>query len=159
MVPTHLPGAVWFRWLRNLPLRIGVLTGIYLTMVMTVALLTANRLPWLETYADLRNWVCRILFLLIALIPVGSFLRAPWSMFCSGVTAWLLFTLNYTVAGHIFENLYTRMKITSFHMFLLGVGSYAVISAAIWVFETAKVAVEHLLVHQPAAGRAARPNE
>jgi hypothetical protein len=159
MVPTHLPGAPWLLWLKNQPLRIGVLTGIYLTAVMTVALFTANRVPWLDGYADLRNWACRIVFLLIALIPVGTFLRVPWNLFSSGASAWLLFTLNYAVAGRYFENLHTRLSITSFHMFLLGAGIYAVVAVAIWVAGTARLAVEHLLAHEPAVRRAARPNE
>lgn len=73
MAPTHLPGTAWLRWLKHRPLRLGLLTGIYLTAVMMVALLAANRLPTLEAYADLRNWICGSLFVLVALIPVATF--------------------------------------------------------------------------------------
>jgi len=163
MAPTHLPGTAWLRWLKHRPLRQGVLTGIYLTAVMTVALLTANRLPALEAYADLRNWMCGSLFVLVALIPVATFWRAPWHLFTSAATGWLVFTLAYWGAGLFFENLHTRLNKTPFHMFLLGAGCYAVVAVAIWVFGMMRVVLQHGFAHphhrSPAAGWRAHHNE
>jgi len=159
MAPTHLPGAAWLRWLKNLPLRIGVLTGIYLTAVMTVALLCANRIPALEPYADLRNWTCSSLFVLVALIPVATFRRAPWALFTSATAGWLVFSTAYSVAGMFFENLHTRLNKTTFHMFLLGAGCYAVVAVAIWVGDMTKSALEHGLAHSHHRSSTARPNE
>ncbi len=48
---TQLPGARWFLWLRNVSLRTGVLTGVYLSVVFLVWLIVANRLPRLESFA------------------------------------------------------------------------------------------------------------
>lgn len=147
VVPTHLPGAAWLKWLRNLPLRIGVLTGFYLTVVMVAGLLIANRLPELETFADLRNWTCGSLFILIGLIPVATFRRRPWSLFTSAASGWLLFSLAYWVAGIYFDHLHTRLNKTPFHVFLLGLGSYAVVSVAIWVMDMTRDVLEHGIAH------------
>jgi hypothetical protein len=156
---TQLPGSVWLRWVKNPPMRAGVLTGAYLAAVMGVGLLAANRLPALEPFADLRNWVCRGVFLIFALLPVGTFFRAPWRLFLSGATGWSVFTLGYALAGVVFDNLHTRMNITTFQMLLLGAGSYAVVAAALWVGESAKLALTHGLHHSHAHTRPARPNE
>jgi len=147
VVPTHLPGAAWLKWLRNLPLRIGVLTGIYLTVVMVAGLLAANRLPELEVFADLRNWSCGVLFILIALIPVATFRRRPWSLFTSAASGWLVFSLAYWVAGIYFEHLHTRLNKSPFHVFLLGLGSYAVVAVALWVAEMTSAVLEHGIAH------------
>jgi hypothetical protein len=163
MAPTHLPGAAWLRWLKHRPLRMGVMTGIYLTAVMTVALLTANRLPELEPFADLRNWICSSLFVLVALIPVATFWRAPWYLFTSAASGWLVFCLAYSAAGLFFENLHTRLNKTPFHMFLLGAGCYAVVAVAIWVAGMTRAALQHGLAHphhrSSAEGWRAHPNE
>ncbi len=160
MAPTHLPGAAWLRWLKNRPLRIGVLTGIYLSAVMTVSLICANRIPSLEPYADLRNWIFHSLFVLVALIPVAAFRRAPWALFTSSASGWLVFSLCYGLAGFYFEHLQTRLNKTPFHMFLLGVGSYAIVAVAIWVWGMASVALTHGLVQtHHRAPSSARPNE
>jgi hypothetical protein len=159
MAPTHLPGSTWLQWLRHLPLRIGVLTGIYLTVVMTVALLAANRIPELEPFADLRNWSCSSLFLLVGLIPVAAFRRRPWWLFTSAASGWLLFSLSYSMAGAFFENLHTRLNKTPFHMFLLGVGTYAVVAVTLWVAGMARDAIMHGFAHPHHRSRLARPGE
>ncbi|HUK53780.1 MAG TPA: hypothetical protein VL099_10875 [Candidatus Binatia bacterium] len=140
-------------------MRTGVLAGVYLTGVMVVALVAANRLPALEPFADLRNWICRGVFLIFALVPIGTFFRAPWKLFVSGASGWLVFTLGYSVAAVVFDNLHTRLNISNLHMLFLGVGSYALVAVALWVVESAKLTIEHTLAHSHSHSRAARPNE
>ena len=159
MVPTHLPGSRWLRWLRNTPLRTGVLTGIYLSAVMTVALLVANRLPALEPFADLRNWICSSVFLLVWLVPVAAFRNRPWWLFTSAGAGWLIFSLAYALAGIFFENLHTRLNKTPFHVFLLGAGIYAVVAVTLWVSGMARHAIEHGLAHEHYRSRVAPPHE
>jgi len=159
MTPAHLPGAAWLRWLKNPPLRTGVLTGIYLTVVMTAALLCANRLPELEPYADLRNWICGSVFILIALIPIATFRRAPWALFTSAVTGWFIFSLAYGVAGIFFENLQSRLNKTAFHMFMLGAGCYAVVAVALWVGHMTRAVLTHGIAQPHHRAPTARPNE
>lgn len=156
----HLPGSVWLRWLKHPPMRTGVIAGAYLSGVMAVALLAANRLPALEPFADLRNWICRGVFLIFALVPVGTFFRAPWHLFVSGSSGWLVFTLGYSLAGAFFDNLHTRLNISTLQMLLVGAGCYAVLAAALWVAESAKLVIEHVIAHSPTPSRpAARPHE
>jgi hypothetical protein len=142
-------------------MRTGVMAGAYLTGLMAVALLAANRLPALEPFADLRNWICRGVFLIFALVPVGTFFRAPWQLFVSGSSGWLVFSLGYALAGVFFDNLHTRLNISTLHMLLLGAGSYAVLAAALWVVESAKLAIEHVIEHSPTptSSHPARPHE
>jgi hypothetical protein len=156
---TQLPGSIWFRWLKNPPMRTGALVGVYLAGIMAVALLAANRLPALEPFADLRNWICRGVFLIFALVPVGTFFRAPWKLFVSGGTGWLVFTLSYSVAGLFFDNLHSRLNISTLHMLFLGAGSYAVVAVALWVVETAKQVIEHAAAQPHSHGRPAPPHE
>jgi len=157
--PTHLPGAAWLRWLKHRPLRIGVLTGLYLSGVMAVALFCANRIAALEAYADLRNWICNSLFVLVALIPVATFRRAPWALFISSTAGWLVFSLSYGMAGVFFDHLQTRLNKTTFHMFLLGAGSYAVLAVALWVWGMAGAALAHGIAHSHHRSPSVRPNE
>ncbi|HEX9760327.1 MAG TPA: hypothetical protein VGA40_05390, partial [Candidatus Acidoferrales bacterium] len=108
MPATRLPGYAWFAWLRNLTLRVGVLTGMYLIVVMVAALLAANRIPLLEPVADLRNWVARIAFGLVMLAPLVPFRRSPARLFASAMVGWLMLTLVYWWMGVPFENLHLR---------------------------------------------------
>ena len=140
-------------------MRTGLLCGIYLSAVMLVALLAANRLPALEAFADLRNWVCRGVFLIFTLMPIGVFFRAPWNLFVSGFSGWSVFTLSYSLAGFFFDNLHTRLNISNLNMLLLGVGSYAVVAVTLWVIETAKSAIDHTMAHPHAASRPAPRHE
>lgn len=160
MAPTHLPGGSWLRWMKHRPLRIGVLNGIYLSVVMGVALFCANRIPAFEPYADLRNWTFNCLFVLIALIPIATFWRAPWALFTSATTGWLVFSLSYGLASLFFANLQTRLNKTTFHMFMLGAGTYAVVAVFIWVWDMLSIAIAHGLTHpHHRSPSSARPNE
>src|SRR2546422_7619604 len=49
------PGSRWFSWLRNATLRIGILTGVYLSAVLWAWLVVANRIPWSANFALPRN--------------------------------------------------------------------------------------------------------
>jgi hypothetical protein len=146
--------------MKHRPLRIGVLTGVYLSTVMAVALFCANRIPTLEPYADLRNWICESIFVLVSLVPVATFWRAPWALFTSATSGWLTFSMSYGLAGVFFEHLQTRLNKTPFHMFLLGVGSYAVVAVFIWVWDMLGAAIVHGLAHpHHRSPSSARPHE
>jgi len=62
---TQLPGMRWFLWMRIAPLRIGILTGIYLSCVFVGWLIVANYIPALEPFAGA---VLAKILVLIALI-------------------------------------------------------------------------------------------
>ena|ERR1700693_406780 len=138
-----LPGVAWLGWLKNLPLRIGVLSGAYLTATMAVALIVANRLPALDGFAAVRNTTCYAMFGLFAIVPVCTFLRRPWHLFKSGLTAWLLFSLAYAGAGRIFVFLFTRLR-TPFNVFLIGAMFYALVAVAVWLVHLIAAMRSHL---------------
>lgn len=150
-----LPGITWLGWLKNLPLRIGVLTGTYLTAIMAVSLIVANRMPFLDGFAAVRNDACRALFVLVAIVPACTFLRRPWHLFKSGLTAWLLFSLAYAGAGHIFDSLFTRLR-PPFNVFMIGAGFYGLVAVAAWVVHLILAMRSHLAQE---SGRALRKAE
>lgn len=139
----RLPGAQWFGWIKNQTVRIGVLTGIYLSAVMVIALLAANRMPFLEPFAEIRNWAARIVFAFVLVVPILTFFRSPVRLIASGTLAWTLFALVYAAMGRwFFERLHDRF-FTPFHLFMLGMAIYAVTAVAGWVASMAMEAREN----------------
>lgn len=141
MPPDRLPGMRWFAWLRNATLRIGVLTGVYLSIVLGAWLVVANRMPWSANFALTRNLIAGAVFLLLMLIPVGRFLQSPARLFASGLTGWTLFTLTYLIMGFFFERLHSRLG--PFHVFMLGAVVYGVVAVVAWVVSLALAARHH----------------
>ena len=82
----QLPGMRSFLWVRNRALRIGVITGVYLSFVFVAWLLVANRFPRLQPFAGIRNLAAAVTVLLLMLIPVLRFRREPVRMFVAGLT-------------------------------------------------------------------------
>jgi hypothetical protein len=122
----------WFLWLRNASLRIGILTGVYLSCVFVSWLFVANRVPELESFAGVRNLAAGAAVILLMLIPVLRFRREPVRMFVSGLTAWTLLTLTYIAMEMYFSLLESRMG--AFHVFMLGAASYGFVAVFHWVF-------------------------
>ena len=128
----QLPGARWFLWLRNVSLRTGVLTGIYLSCVLVAWLIVANRIPQLDAFAGIRNLATGAVIILLLAIPVLRFRSKPVRMFVSGLTAWTLLTFIYIVTEMHFSLLESRMG--AFHFFMLGAISYGFVAVFDWVF-------------------------
>ena len=128
----RLPGVRWFLWLRNTALRIGVLTGIYLSCIFIAWLWIANHIPQLYPFADIRNLSAGALTILVMAIPVFRFRRQPVKMFVSGVTAWALLTLAYIAMEMRFSLLESRLG--ALHVFMLGAVSYGFVAVFDWVF-------------------------
>ncbi len=146
MIRVSLPGAAWLKWLKNRSLRIGLLTGVYLTAIMAGALIVANRMPFLDRFAEIRNLACYALFALVALVPVCTFLRKPWHLFTSGLTAWLFFSLAYAGAGQIFVFLFTRLR-SPFNLFMIGATFFGLVAVAVWVVQLIAALRTHLAHH------------
>ncbi len=131
MPDSQLPGSRWFTWVRYTTLRVGALTGIYLSVVLAGWLVIANRLPALSDFALLRNAAAGALAFLLMLIPIVWFLRSPARLFAAGLTGWALLSLTYLVMGMVFHRLHSRMG--PFHFFMLGVVVYGVVGVVAWV--------------------------
>lgn len=128
----QLPGMRWFLWLRIASLRIGVLTGIYLSCVFLAWLLVANRIPALEPLAGVRNIIAGAVLVAVLGIPVLRFRQSPGKLFGAGLAAWTLLTLTYLAAELRFTLLDSRMG--AFHVFVLGAISYGFVAVLDWVF-------------------------
>jgi hypothetical protein len=152
---THLPGMQWFLWLRIASLRIGILTGIYLSCVLVAWLNVANRVAELEPYAELRNLVAGGILIIVLGIPVLRFRHQPGKLFVAGLTAWALLTMTYLAAEIHFTLLESRMG--AFHVFMLGAVSYGFVAVLDWVFlMCAGVRHEHMVHSREAAASAGR---
>ena len=128
----RLLGVRWFLWLRNSALRIGVLTGIFLSCIFIAWLWIANHIPHLYSFAGIRNLSGGALAILVMAIPVLRFRRQPLQMFVSGLTAWTLLTLAYIAMEMRFSLLESRMG--ALHVFMLGAVSYGFVAVFHWVF-------------------------
>ena len=151
MTPSLLPGSQWFQWVRNFTLRVGVLTGLYLTAVMVISVLAATRVEFLESVADVRNGVAYAAFFFFMMIPIGRFLRAPVKLFAAGMCAWALLSVNYALMGIFFIHLHDRLGKTPFHLFILGALVYGVAAVMSWV-----AGMVLSLRHQPIAAHRRR---
>ena len=118
--------------MRNASLRIGILTGVYLSGVFVAWLLIANRVPQLDALAGFRNRAAGVVSIVLMLIPVLRFHREPVKMFVSGLTAWTLLTLTYITMEMHFSLLESRMG--AFHVFMLGGVTYGFVAVFHWVF-------------------------
>lgn len=117
---------------RNAALHTGLYTGVLLAIVMTGALIVANRLPWLESRALERNAACYSLFVLFMLIPVVRFLNRPLQMFSSAMIGWVIFVICYYIAGLYFRNLFQVLR-TPFEALVEGAVIYGVCAVGSWV--------------------------
>jgi hypothetical protein len=122
----------WFLWLRNSALRIGVLTGIYLSCMFMAWLLVANHVTRLEPYAGLRNLLAGAVMISLTSIPVLRFRQEPAKMFVSGMAAWTLLTFTYFAAELHYTLLASRMGTPQ--LFALGGVSYGFVAVFAWVF-------------------------
>lgn len=125
------PGYRWFRFLGNVPVRVGIYTGVCLSLVFTAWILVANRVPFLEPLARQRNLAATLLLILIAAMPVIRFLRSPADLLLSGLLAWGLLTFTYRVLTFFFgllEDYYS-----AFHVFVLGAVAYLLFATVSWV--------------------------
>ena len=125
------PGYRWFHFLRNVPLRIGIFTGVWLSLVLTAWILVANRIPFLEPLARQRNAMATLLLILIAAMPVVRFLRSPADLLLSGLLAWGLLTLTYRVLTFFFVLL--EQYYSAFHVFVMGAVAYLLFATLSWV--------------------------
>jgi len=132
---THSPlfGGHWLEWVRNFTLRVGILTGAYLTAVMVISVLAATRVPFLEPFANFRNAAAYAAFAFFMLIPAVCFLRKPVQLFFSGMCGWVILSLGYAVMGMFFDHLHTRLRFTPFHLFILGALLYGLAAVVSWV--------------------------
>ena len=132
MIPQRLPGFRFLAWLKHDVLRVGVLTGAYLCVVMVVAVLAANRVPFFEPFAEIRNWIARGAFFLVMLVPIAFFRRDAVQQFFSAMLGWTMLCLAYWGMKIPFENLHARLR-PPLNLFVIGACVYGVVAVVLWV--------------------------
>ena len=138
--------------MQHRPLRVGVLVGVYLTLVMAVSLALANRMPGLEPLAEMRNAGSYAAFALLAALPAWFFRREPGSLFVASIAAWGVFSLAYALAGVMFDNLFVRLHKAPMNVFMLGAVVYGLLAVVLWVGS-----MVNSLRHAPVAAGRRRP--
>jgi hypothetical protein len=125
------PGYRWFRILRNAPVRVGLYTGLWLSVVFLAWLLVANRVPFLEPLAQQRNVIAGLLLTAIAALPVLRFLVSSGELLVSGLLAWSVLTLAYRILSLKFTLL--QYYYSTFHVFVLGAVVYLLFATLSWI--------------------------
>lgn len=125
------PGYRWFQFLRNAPIRVGLYTGIWLSLVFVAWVLVANRVPFLEPLAQQRNVIATSLLAAIAALPVLRFLASSGELLVSGLLAWSVLTLSYCILSLKFTLL--QYYYSSFHIFVLGTVVYLLFATIAWI--------------------------
>jgi hypothetical protein len=127
----HLPGYRWLIFLRNVPVRVGIYTGICLSLVFATWLVLANRAPLLERLALGRNIAAVVFLVLFASLPVLRFYRSPGDLLISGLLAWTLLSITYRLLCMVFVLLNDRYS--AFHVFMLGAVVYLICATLSWI--------------------------
>lgn len=122
--------------------RTGLVTGVLLSIVMTISLYLANRVPAFENLASERNSACSGVFFVVMLIPAIRFRRRPVELFTSGMLAWVVFTLAFMGAGNFYENLYSSLHTTPGIMLAYGAGAYGIVAVSTWVLQMVRTALK-----------------
>jgi hypothetical protein len=136
LVRPHLPGYRWFQVFRNVAVRMGVYVGVCLTLVFVAWLVIANRAPLLERFALERDIAAAAILCFLAAIPVFRFLRFPGHLLASSLIGWLIFSLSYRVLCLVYHGLSNRLRLSTFHVFMLGAVVYMILTTLCWIVAT-----------------------
>jgi hypothetical protein len=130
-IDAHLPGYRWFHVFKNLSVRVGVYVGVCLSLVLSVWIFVANRVPFLERFALERNLAGATLLGLLAAAPVLRFLRSPGNLLASSLVAWTVFSFTYRLLCILFVHL--GDKYSAFQIFMLGFVVYMILATLSWI--------------------------
>jgi hypothetical protein len=118
-------------FLRNVPVRVGIYTGICLSLVFAMWLVLANRVPLLERLALERNIIAVVGLVFFASLPILRFYRSPGDLLVSGLLAWTLLSITYRLLCMVFVLLNERYS--AFHVFVLGAVTYLIFATLSWI--------------------------
>jgi hypothetical protein len=117
--------------LRSAAMRIGLYTGLALSLLFTAWLLVANRMPAFDAVSVPRNVIAASLLAVVGALPVLRFLRSPAEMLLSSVVAWCFFTLTYGILCLAFSML--DQYYSTFQVFVLGSVIYLLLATLSWI--------------------------
>jgi multisubunit Na+/H+ antiporter MnhB subunit len=116
---------------RNIAVRTGVYVGAGLSVVLVVWIFLANRLPYFDKFALQRNLAAAALLVLVGLVPVVRFLRAPAKLWISSLIGWTIFSVSYALMSLVFSRLGEHFG--AFQIFVLGAVVYMIIATIAWL--------------------------
>jgi hypothetical protein len=131
-VRAHLPAYGSFHVFRNASVRTGVYVGVALSIAFSGWVIVANRVPFLDRFALVRNLAALALLGVIALIPVLRFWRMPGYLLASSLVAWVTFSLSYRVLSIYFAGLEERFS--TIQIFVLGAVPYMLVVTLSWIW-------------------------
>lgn len=126
-----MPGYATLHVLRNASVRTGVYVGVCLSAILCAWVIVANRAPFLERFALVRNLAAVGVLGLLALIPVLRFWRIPGNLLGSGLVAWTIFSVIYRFLCLYFTGLEARYG--AIHVFMVGAVAYLLVVTIAWI--------------------------
>jgi hypothetical protein len=130
-VRPKLPGYEWFRFQRNVETRVGLYTGVSMSLVFAGWVFCANRMASLERMAEERNVVAVLILLFFACLPILRFYREPGELLLSGLLGWSLLTVSYWFLCLKFSLLEERDS--PFQIFVMGAIVYLIVATLAWL--------------------------
>jgi hypothetical protein len=116
---------------QNVSVRTGVFVGVCLSAVFTAWVIVANRVPFFDQFALLRNLGAVGVLCLLAMIPVIRFWRSPGHLLASSLAAWLILSVTYRFLCLYFVTLETRYS--AVQIFMLGAVAYMLVVTVSWI--------------------------
>ncbi|MFI5095539.1 MAG: hypothetical protein WCE50_02815 [Candidatus Acidiferrum sp.] len=130
-VRAHMPAYGSFHAFRNASVRTGVYVGVLLSIAFSSWVIVANRIPFFDRFALVRNLAAVALLGLLALIPLLRFWRLPGNLLASSLVAWLIFSLAYRILCMDFPGLEERYS--AVQIFVLGAVVYMLVVTLSWI--------------------------
>jgi len=112
-------------------LKVGIGVGIGLSALATAWLLAANRVPFLDRFAFIRNIFALALAAGLLLVPVCRFCKSAGQLFLSGLIGWAMLSVAYSTLEIPFPGLAVRLS--SFHLFMLGAVAFGLLATLAWL--------------------------
>jgi high-affinity Fe2+/Pb2+ permease len=124
---------------------------VLLSGILTAWLWIANRVPYFDHFASMRNALAIAALFLAGLIPVARFRNSPKDVLPAGVLGLGMACLCYWAWTIYFEGLADRMGAS--RIFVMGIVAYSLAAVLLWVGSMIRSARHH---HQLAVQHAAR---
>ena len=102
-----------------------------MSLVFTIWVFVANRVPFLESVAQERNVAAAAALVLFAVVPVLRFLRMPGHLLTSSLIAWGLLAVTYRLLSIYSWGLQARYS--TFQVFTLGAVLYLILATLSWI--------------------------